>query len=522
MTSAPSTRPIRSTRLKIGMEIHVELATRSKMFTRAANVAHPDHYDAPANSLVDALVLALPGTLPVMNHRAIELAMMVGMALDCTIPDACKWDRKQYFYPDLPKGYQIRQYDQPLCGGGHLDFEVDDAPGERGGRGGMKRVRIIRAHLEEDAGKLGHELPGGFPYDGSLIDLNRAGTPLLEIVTHPDIESAEHAVSFAKELHNICRCLGVTEGVMQRGHMRFEPNINVIITTDDGVDHATPIVEIKTLNSFKARGGAIDHEHKRQVEQWNADGVEHEPGRKSTRGWDADREVTFLQREKEEAHDYRYFPDPDLLPVMIDDAWRDRVRREIPELPMRRRKRYADVYGLAAVQARTLTDDRDLCLFYEACVHAAAATSVRHDEAAAGRAVAKLLLNVGAKRANERGVAVHELGIAPTQVAQLLTLREENRIGSNAAEQLFGLLCESDDDAISLSQRHNLLQVSDAGALDEWVSRAIAAQPQAANDFAAGKDAALGRLVGEVMKASGGQADAKAVQAKLREKLRAR
>ena len=504
---------ITSTRLKIGMEIHVELATRSKMFSRSPNLAHPDHYDAAPNSLVDPVVAALPGALPVMNKRAIEMAMMVGLAINCSIAKFTKWDRKNYFYPDLPKGYQISQYDLPLCFDGEVHFTGTD--------GTTKRVGIIRAHLEEDAGKLGHELPGGKPYDGSLVDLNRAGTPLLEIVTHPDLASAADAVIFAKELRNICRFLGASEGIMQRGHMRFEPNVNVIIETDDGREYATPIVEVKNLNSFRAVHDAIEYEHQRQIEAWKSDGIIHGPGLKSTRGWDDAKRITVLQREKEEAHDYRYLPDPDLIPVVVSDNWRRELESEIPELPMERRARYRRDYDLADKDSVALTDDRDLCLFYERCVkaiHAEAGSEI--SEAHAGKANAKLLLNAGAKRAHERDRGIHELGIAPQQVAQLILLRHENEVGSSAADELFGLLCETDDDAAHVAEQAGLMQVSDAGQLDKWIDQAIHAQPQAAVDLANGKDAAMGRLVGEVMKISQGQADAKSVHAKLRQMLR--
>jgi aspartyl-tRNA(Asn)/glutamyl-tRNA(Gln) amidotransferase subunit B len=504
--------------LKIGMEIHVELATRSKMFTRVGNAAHPSHFDAEPNSLIDPVVAALPGTLPVMNKQAIEMAMMVGLALNCQIAEFSKWDRKNYFYPDLPKGYQISQYDLPLCFDGELEISVAD--------GSSRKVGIIRAHLEEDTGKLGHELPGGFAYEGSLVDLNRAGTPLLEIVTHPDMNSADEAVTFAHELRNICRFLGVTQGVMQRGHMRFEPNVNVIIDTHDGREFATPIVEIKNLNSFKALRGAIEYEFTRQVEAWKAQGLVQAPGEKRTRGWDDVRGVTVLQREKEEAHDYRYFPDPDLVPVVVSKVWRDEIAARIPELPMQRRKRYQKDYDLPAKDALALTDDADLCFFYEACINAV--HEMKGSEvptAHPGKECAKWLLNAGAKRANERDVGIHELGVSPRQIAQIIDMRDRDAIGSTAADELFGLLCQPEHreaDALALATQRGLVQVRDEGMLDNWVDEAIAAQPQAAQDYRAGKDAALGRLVGHVMKVSKGQADAKAVQAKLLSRLRHR
>ena len=329
---------IRTKRLKVGLEIHVELQTRSKMFTRTPNVAHPDFEDAPPNTLVDPVVAALPGTLPVMNRAAVEMSMLVGLALGCDIARFSKWDRKNYYYPDLPKGYQISQYDLPLCHDGEFMIRTDE--------GDDRRIGIIRAHLEEDTGKLGHDLPGGSTFEGSLVDLNRAGTPLLEIVTHPDFDRAEDVVTFGQELRVLCRFLGVTQGVMQRGHMRFEPNINLEMELEDGRVVKTPIVEVKNLNSFRAVRGAIEHEYDRQEVEWRETGREMGPGAKSTYGWDDEKMVTVLQREKEDAHDYRYFPDPDLVPVVVDDAWLEEVRAQLPELPAARRTRYVDDFGL--------------------------------------------------------------------------------------------------------------------------------------------------------------------------------
>ncbi len=502
-----------ATTLKIGMEIHVELATRRKMFSRSANAAHPDHYDAPPNTLVDPVVAALPGALPVANRRAVEMAMTVGLALRCTIAGFSKWDRKNYFYPDLPKGYQISQYDLPLCRDGELEIPAS---------GGTRRVRIIRAHLEEDTGKLGHELPGGLPCRGSLVDLNRAGTPLLEIVTHPDLQSAEEAVAFARELRTICRFLGVTEGIMQRGHMRFEPNVNVIVTGADGREHATPVVEIKNLNSFRALRDAIEYEHRRQVEAWRRDGVVQAPGNKCTRGWDDATRTTVLQREKEEAHDYRYFPDPDLVPVVIDEAWRRAVAARLPELPGARRERYLRS-GLPEKDALALTEERDVCLFYEACVEAVVDAGTL-DEPGAARACAKLLLNVAARLANERGAAIHELGVVPAQVAGIVALRQAGRIGSTAADELFGLLATPGAapgaDPAEVARSRGLLQERDQGRLEAWCDEAIAAEPRAVEDYRRGKEAALARLVGSVMRLSGGRADAQAAREALLARLK--
>ncbi len=484
---------IKSTRLIVGMEIHVELATNSKMFTGAPNAAKPEYYDAQPNTLVDPLVMALPGSLPVLNKRAVAMSMRVGLALNCTVAKFTKWDRKNYFYPDLPKGYQISQYDKPLCVDGVLEIEID---------GEKKPIRITRAHLEEDTGKLGHELPGGEHYDGSLVDLNRAGTPLLEIVSEPDLSSADEAVAYGQEVRDICRYLGVTQGIMQRGHMRFEPNINLVITTEDGVEHFTPIVEVKNLNSFKALHGSIQFESIRQVEAWQKDGKEMGPGAKSTRGWDDQNLVTVLQREKEDAHDYRYFPDPDLVPLTISQQWIDEVNETIPELPSSRRSRYQNEIGLSFKDATAITSDPGVCNYFEQCLKGC------QD----GVSVAKFLLNTGAKAANESSTPLEELGITPEQVAGIVLLRKENKIGSSAAQTLFSLLCNSEQTAEIIAQAEGLLQISDDASLNKWIQDAIEAQPQAAEDVRSGKDAAIGRLIGEVMKRSGGSADAGAAR----------
>jgi aspartyl-tRNA(Asn)/glutamyl-tRNA(Gln) amidotransferase subunit B len=500
-----------SKRTMIGMEIHVELATKTKMFSRTPNVAHPDWYDAPPNSLCDPVCLGLPGALPTMNRRAVEMSMLVGLALGCRIPDQCSWDRKNYFYPDLPKGYQISQFQNPLCAQGAIELPLSS--------GELDTIRITRAHLEEDTGKTGHELPGGKPAAGSIIDYNRSGTPLLEIVTEPDFTCADDAVIFCRELRAICRALGVTEGIMQRGHMRFEPNINVVLTLEDGREVATPIVEVKNLNSFRAVQGAIEYEERRQVEQWLEDGLEMGPGAKSTRGWDDQHNRTLLQRSKEDAHDYRYFPEPDLVPLKVDSVWREQIRSQLPELPLHRRSRYVEAWGLSAKDAAALTEVPETAVFFDACVDAAQ-TDSELDAPSAAIAVAKWLLNAGARLANERGTDVHVLGVTPAQLSGLIELRASGDIGSSNAATLFGLLCDQDGHARELAQSQNLLQVSDTGALDGWIDEAIAAQPQAAEDFGQGKDAAAGRLIGHIMKASKGGADAAMVRTRLIERLR--
>jgi aspartyl-tRNA(Asn)/glutamyl-tRNA(Gln) amidotransferase subunit B len=502
---ASATADIVSTRLMVGLEIHVELATRTKMFTRAGSPGNPEFYDREPNSLVTPLVAALPGTLPVMNRRAVEMSMMVGLALGCSVARRSKWDRKNYTYPDLPKGYQISQYDLPLCHDGSFELAIPE--------GGTRRIGIIRAHLEEDTGKLGHELPGGFRYEGSLVDLNRAGTPLLEVVTAPDFGSAAEVVAFAQELRSICRFLGVTEGIMQKGHMRFEPNVNLVLSLADGSEVRTPVVEVKNLNSFKALRGAIEHEASVQAARWREDGRTMGPGTKSTRGWDDERGVTVLQREKEDAHDYRYFPDPDLVPVVVDEAWLARVRSEIPELPSARRTRYVGEYGLERKDADALVEERAACLFFEECVAAAGGG------AKAGYACGKFLLNQLSKRANELGCPLERAGLAPAQVAGIVALRESGTLGAQNVDALVAAIAGSAEAPNDAAARLGLLVVQDDSALDAWVDQAIAANPQAAADVRAGKAAAIGRIVGAAMKLAGGKADAKTVNARIMQRL---
>ncbi|MBL0921418.1 MAG: Asp-tRNA(Asn)/Glu-tRNA(Gln) amidotransferase subunit GatB [Phycisphaerales bacterium] len=513
------TKVVRST-LLVGLEVHVELATRSKMFCRAPNPACPEFGDAEPNTLIDPVVLGLPGALPVMNKAALDMAMSVGLALGCQVAEHTKWDRKNYFYPDLPKAYQISQYDLPICFDGAVDAPIGE-PGAPGGEPAPKRVGIIRAHLEEDAGKLLHEAPGGRAIDFSIVDYNRAGTPLLEIVTQPDFRSADEVVRFAQLLRHICRWLGVTEGVMQKGHMRFEPNINLHMELDDGRLIKTPVVEIKNLNSFRAVKGAIEFEQMDQPRRWMEDGRVMGPGAKTTRGWDEARGCTVVQREKEDAHEYRYFPDPDLVPVNIDERWRESVRAALPELPHVRERRHREEYALSAKEAAALNDERANSDYFEACVEELAARGVLRD--GAGKKAANVLLQSGAKRANERGVIFSRLGPAPAQVAALLQLREDGKIGSSAMDELFGLLCDgpAGADPETIARERGLIQVSDPGAVDKWVDAVLAnpANAKSVEAYKGGKTTAIGALVGAVMKESKGQADAKLVKEALERRL---
>ena len=492
----------------VGLEIHVELATRSKMFTSAPNVAHPDYFEAAPNTLCDPVVVGMPGVLPVINRDAVEMAILVGLALKCQIARFTKWDRKSYYYPDLPKNYQISQYDLPLCGEGVLEIPAASEPGAP-----RRPIRIIRAHLEEDAGKLLHEAPGGLAIDHSIVDLNRAGTPLLEIVTHPDLQSADEVVTFCQTLRDICRHLGVTQGIMQRGHMRFEPNINAIITRD-GKQFATPIVEIKNLNSFKAVYGAVNYEYQRQVEEFLETGRVMDKRAKSTRGWDDVQGVTTFQRQKEDADEYRYFPDPDLVPIVISDEWIEKIRGRLSELPLDRQQRYLQKLELNPKDVATIIDGPALTAFFESVL----AAGVEPRRAAA------MLLNYGAKRANERGVAIHELPITPQQIKQIADLTAAGKISSNAADELFNHCLDQPAGASveSLAREKGLLQVSDSGALETYVAQVLAdpRNGRTVADLKAGKDKAIGALIGQVMKLSKGQANPQVVTEIIKKTLR--
>lgn len=509
-----------SVALKVGLEIHVELATRSKVFSRAGNPAHVDHEQAPPNTLIDPVVLGLPGSLPVVNYAAVEMAMLVGLALNCRVAEVTRWDRKNYFYPDLPKAYQISQYDLPVCFDGAVDMPALDADGRFTLDGTPTRIGIIRAHLEEDAGKLLHEAPGGGPIDGTLVDLNRAGTPLLEIVTQPDFADVETVVAFARMLRSTCRFLGVTEGDMQKGHMRFEPNINTILTLDDGRTIQTPIVEVKNLNSFRSLRGAIEYEHAAQPQRWIDTGMQRAPGTKRTRGWDDRRMMTVEQREKEDAHDYRYFPDPDLPPLAISRSWVERVMASLPTLPTDRMLAYIREYALGPKEAGALVEEREVCEFFEACVDETVGRSIERHHA--GKIVANLLLQSGARRANERGTSMHRLGITARAVGGIAAMRATGEIAAASADELFGLMClpeHSADDPGVLAEARGMRIMRDEGAIDAWCEEAIAMHPQAAEDVRSGKMQAIGRLIGEVMKRSSGQADAADVRKRLLKRL---
>jgi aspartyl-tRNA(Asn)/glutamyl-tRNA(Gln) amidotransferase subunit B len=478
----------------IGLEIHVELDTRTKMFCRCRN-----RFGDPPNTHVCPVCTGLPGALPVMNLQAVELAVKVGLALDCTIAQTTKWDRKSYYYPDLPKNYQISQYDLPLALQGRLEVPLPDES--------TKTVRILRAHLEEDAGKNIHDHPS---HTG--VDLNRAGVPLLEIVSEPDMHSVEETLAYARNMQRLVRWLGASHANMQMGHMRFEPNVNLHIH-HEGAVYKTPIVEVKNLNSFRALEQACAFEIERQYDQWQADhSFTLENHGKQNRGYDDQRGMTVYQRSKEEAHDYRYFPDPDLVPVRIDAPWRQSIADQITELPLARSKRFVDRYRLDPKDADALTQDAPTGDLLDEAVKRGASPA---------RCV-KLLLSRGAALANERGCTIAEIRISAEQLAQLAKMTDEAEINATAAAKIFDRMAGSDQSPRQIAEEQNLLAVTDTGALSAWVDEALQANPDAVESIRSGaKNAkkAFGFLMGQVMQKSRGAAAPQEVQKLLKQRL---
>ncbi len=475
----------------IGLETHAQLNTASKIFSGASTA-----FGAAPNTQACAVDIALPGVLPVLNRGAVERAIRFGLAVGGKVAPRSVFARKNYFYPDLPKGYQISQYELPVVSGGGLTIRVS-----RGDTAEEKFVRLTRAHLEEDAGKSLHE-----DFHGkSGIDLNRAGTPLLEIVSEPDMRSAEEAVAYAKALHALVRWIDICDGNMQEGSFRCDANVSV---RPKGSDTLGTRREIKNLNSFRFLQQAIEYEARWQVETLEDGGRIHQ----ATVLFDPATGETRAMRSKEEAHDYRYFPDPDLLPLEISAAWIDEVKAGMPELPEAMQARFERDYGLSAYDAATLTAARETAAYFEQAV------------AAAGAANAKLCANwvMGelAARLNREEKDVAAAPLAPAQLAGLVARIADGTLSSKMAKEVFdGLWNGENKDADAIIEAKGLKQISDTGALEKIIDEVLAANPKSVEEFRAGKEKAFNALVGQAMKATKGKANPQQVNELLKKKL---
>jgi aspartyl-tRNA(Asn)/glutamyl-tRNA(Gln) amidotransferase subunit B len=470
----------------IGMEVHVELDTASKMFCGCSAQA----FGAPPNTHVCPVCLGMPGTLPVINEQAVRYTVMTGLALHCAIQEHNVFARKNYFYPDLPKGYQISQYELPLCLDGYLDIEIGDQ---------TRRVRIRRVHLEEDTGKLSH-------VDGhSLVDFDRAGVPLMEIVSEADLHSADEAYAYVTRLRQIVRYLGVSSGDMEKGALRCEVNLSL---RPPGVERFGTKVEIKNLNSFRSVRNAIAYEIERQTRLLDAG----QPVIQVTMGWDEAAGVTREQRSKEEAHDYRYFPEPDLPPLELERAWIREVEAGLPELPDARRDRFVADYGLSRYDAGVLVEDRSVADYFERAV-----------QVAGGRVAPKLVANwvTGElfRLMNEAGVGIAEVKVGPADLVMLIGMVQEGLINQPAAKKTFGVMWETGRPPREIVDELGLAQISDAGQLAGTVARVIADNADAVAQVKAGKETTLRFLVGQVMKATRGKANPQLAEQLLREQL---
>jgi aspartyl-tRNA(Asn)/glutamyl-tRNA(Gln) amidotransferase subunit B len=471
----------------IGLEVHCQLLTESKIFCGC-----PTRFGSPPNTNVCPICLGMPGVLPVLNRRAVEHAMRAALALRCAVQPRSIFARKNYFYPDLPKGYQISQYDRPLATGGWLEIEAG---------GARRRIGITRVHMEEDAGKLLHE---GFADSDrvSHVDFNRSGVPLIEIVSEPDLRTPDEAHAYYSDLRDILVFLGVSDGNMEEGSLRCDANVSLRAR---GAGEFGTKAELKNLNSFKFVRDALEHEIARQTEILDSGGrVVQE-----TRLYDPAEGKTYAMRSKEEAHDYRYFPEPDLLPLEIDAAWIERVRNELPELPAALRARFVRDYGLTEADARVLTASRALAAYFEAV-----AREAKNPRAAANWVMTEIL-----RKMKEERIDAAAVPLAPDRLAALIRLVDDGTISGKIAKDVFGVSYSTGQHPADVVRQQGLTQVSDEGAIRAAIDEVVAKNPGQHAQYKAGKTAVLGYFVGQVMKATGGKANPALVNRLLKERL---
>jgi aspartyl-tRNA(Asn)/glutamyl-tRNA(Gln) amidotransferase subunit B len=457
----------------IGLEVHTQLLTKSKMFCSCST----DYASAPPNTHVCPICLGMPGVLPVINEKAVEYTVMTALALNCTIPEYTKFDRKNYFYPDLMKGYQISQYDAPIGKGGWLTIDSD---------GNRKGINITRVHLEEDVSKLWHR------GDYSLIDVNRSGVPLMEIVSEPEISSPEEARDYLIKLHNILRYLGVSTGNMEEGSFRCDANISIRPSNSKKL---LPKVEVKNMNSFKAVYQALEYESRRQ------ENVLEEGGElvQETRGWIEERGITVTQRTKEYADDYRYFPEPDLPPLVLDRAWIEEIRARLPELPEARRDRFMTQYSLSLYDANVLISSKGMADYFENCVKLL--------DYSKAKIVSNWLLGDFSRLLNATNTEIENVKISPEHLAEMLDLVDNGTISGPAAKAVLEEIFRTGKGASEIIEEKKLSQISDAGEIWEVVKQVMANNTGAVADYASGKQQALTFIIGQVMKATRGRAN---------------
>ncbi|MFI3300395.1 MAG: Asp-tRNA(Asn)/Glu-tRNA(Gln) amidotransferase subunit GatB [Candidatus Gastranaerophilales bacterium] len=468
----------------IGLEVHAQLKTKSKIFA-------PDgtEFGQEPNTQTSPITLGMPGVLPVLNKKVVDMAILTGLALNSQIPERCKFDRKQYFYPDLPKGYQISQFDEPICVGGHLDIKG-------------KRIGITRAHLEEDAGKLNHAGADGLAGSSySLVDLNRAGTPLLEIVSEPDMRNSEEAKNYMEELRNIVRYIGVCDGNLEEGSMRCDANISVMLK---GATEFGTRAEIKNVNSFSALQRAIEFEIDRQID------IVEDGGKviQETRLWDDNSRETRSMRGKEDAHDYRYFPEPDLMPLKISRDWVERISANMPELPQAKRERYMGL-GLSEYDASVIVEQMGLALFFDKTLELGANP----------KATINFIMGEIAAYLKEEKLEITETKLTPDNLAELVVLIENKTISNNIGKQIILEMMKDGTSATEIVEKKGLSQISDESALKEIVKKVVEANNNQVEAYKNGKTQLFGFFVGQVMKETKGRANPQTINSLLNEFL---
>ena len=485
----------------IGLEVHCQLLTESKSFSPESA-----KFGADPNTNVDPISLGHPGTLPVLNERVVEYTLRMGLATHCRITPRSVFARKHYFYPDLPKGYQISQFETPICYGGFVEIQADEEGGD--GAPAVKRIGLTRIHMEEDAGKSVHDQDP----TATLLDYNRCGVPLIEIVSEPDIRTPREAYLYMQKIRQIVRYLGICDGNMEEGSLRCDANVSIRLHGQNELGTKT---EVKNMNSFRHVERALEYEIARQIKVVEGGGEIVQ----ETLLWDADKLQTRSMRSKEEAHDYRYFPDPDLVPVVITDDVLESVRSSLPELPDLRAARYQDEWGLPAYDARILTEDRGLAEFFEAVLASLFKKTGGGDSRGQAKAASNMVMTDVLRVQNERSITIDQFPVEPGRLADLVALRLEDKVSSTAAQEIFEAMLEQDAGPEEIAKANNLIQVSSKGDLAPVVDQVLKENPQQVQTYLDGKEGLIGYFIGQVMRSFEGSPDPKTVRELLTEKL---